>query len=186
MPLPAYYKEVEGKMKKAVECLHKELSAVRTGVAQISLVDHIVVAAYGSQMPLNQLATISTPEPRTLVIQPWDVSMLSAVEKAIMTSDLGLMPNNDGKIVRINIPQLSEERRGELIKVVKAKAEDERVVIRNIRRDANEHIKKMQKNKEITEDLERDAFDHVQKMTDEYIEEIGKALKHKEEELMEV
>lgn len=186
MPLKDYYKDIESRMHKGLEVFQQELVKVRTGTASTSLVDHILVEAYGSMMPINQLATLGLPEARTIVIQPWDVSIVSAIEKAIMKSDLGLVPNNDGKVIRIIIPALSEERRNDLIKVVKKISEEARVAIRNIRRDANDHLKAKLKNKEISEDDESEGIEQIQKMTDRFIEKINDLLKHKEADLLKI
>jgi len=176
----------EKKMEKAVQNLSKELASVRAGRANPALLDKVQVDYYGVQTPLNQLANISAPEPRLLVIQPWDKSALENIEKAILKSDLGLTPNNDGNIIRIAIPQLTEERRKELVKVVKKMAEDCRVAIRNIRREANEEIKNKEKSGEISQDESRRLQDNVQELTDKYIEKVNEVLAVKEEEIMEV
>jgi len=176
----------EQKMEKAVQNLSKELASVRAGRANPALLDKVQVDYYGVQTPLNQLANISAPEPRLLVIQPWDKSALENIEKAILKSDLGLTPNNDGNIIRIAIPQLTEERRKELVKIVKKMAEDCRVAIRNIRREANEEIKNKEKSGEISQDESRRLQDNVQELTDKYIEKVKEILAVKEEEIMEV
>ncbi|MBU0650638.1 ribosome recycling factor [bacterium] len=186
MPLQKNIKETKTRMEKSIDSFQHEIASVRTGTASSALVENIMVECYGSKMPVNQLASISTPEARTIIIQPWDMSNLSVIEKAIMKSDVGLTPNNDGKIIRINVPPLSEERRNEFIKLTKKLAEEARVAVRNIRRDANEHIKKLQKDKQITEDDERDGIEQVQKLTDGSIKKIDEILKHKEDALLEV
>ena len=174
------------KMESTIDAFHRELTKIRTGRASLSLLDDIRVTAYGSSMPLNQVATLSLPESRTIAIQPWDLQVLSAIEKAIFSSDLGLNPVNDGKIIRINIPQLTEERRKELVKMLKKIAEEHRVAVRNCRRDALDVLKKQKNNKEISEDDLHKLSDDVQKETDEYIKKIDNALAEKEKEVMEV
>ncbi len=172
-------------MKRAVAALKRELSTLRAGRATPSLLDKISVDYYGTPMPINQLANVSAPEPRLLVIQPWDKKSVSEIERAILKSDLGLTPNSDGTIIRLSIPQLTEERRKELVKLVKKKAEEGRVAVRNIRRDSNEELKKMEKDS-ITEDQMRKSQDEVQKLTNKYIEEVEAVLAAKEKEIMEV
>lgn len=178
--------EMELKMMKSIEVVEHEFSAIRTGKASPALVENITVDYYGAQTRLRQLCGISTPEPRLIVIQPWDPSAADAVEKALMKSKLGITPVRDGRIFRIPIPELSEERRRELDKVVKHMAEEGRVAIRNIRREANEQIKKLQKEGEITEDEMFGAEKKVQDKTDEYIKEIDRLLAKKEKEIMEI
>jgi ribosome recycling factor len=173
-------------MDKAVEDLRRELSGVRSGRASISLLDHITVEYYGAPTPLNQVATLSVPEPTLITAQPWDMSLLPAIEKAIRSSDLGLNPGNDGKLIRIPIPPLTEERRKQLAKHVGKVLEDHRTAIRNIRRDENEVIKKMLKDKQVSEDEERKALDEVQKLTDQYTEKVEELAKKKEEEILTV
>ncbi len=173
-------------MKKAVEALQRELAAVRTGHAHVGLVDHVKVDYYGSQMPVNQLATVAAPEPRLLTIQPWDRGTLSAIEKALQKSDLGLMPSNDGQIIRLVIPPLTEDRRRDLIKLVHKRVEDGRVAIRNIRRDGIETLRRMVHDKEISEDDQHKATEQLQKLTDRYIAQVDQKGKEKEAELMEV
>jgi len=180
------HKQTEDKMKKTIKTYKDELNSIRAGRANPSLLDRISIDYYGVQTPLNQIANISAPEPRLLVIQPWDTNVVSQIEKAILKSDLGLTPSVDGKIIRLVIPQLTEERRKELIKVVKKIAENAKIAIRNCRREANEQIKKLQKNSEITEDEQEQAEEQMQKITDKYIEEIDNLLKQKEKELLEV
>jgi ribosome recycling factor len=174
------------KMKKAIQAYTRELASIRAGRASASLLDRITVDYYGAPTPVNQLAGISTPEARLLVIQPYDKSILGEIEKAILKSDLGLNPSNDGSIIRIAIPQLTEERRKELAKVVKKESEEAKVAIRNIRRDANDDLKKLEKNGEITEDALRGYADDIQKITDEHISKIDQITKDKEKEIMEV
>ncbi len=179
-------KESEDKMKKAVEVVTREFGTVRTGRASPALVDHIKVEYYGTQTPLKQLASITTPDPKLIVIQPWDHSSMAEIEKAILKSELGITPVNDGKVIRLGIPQLTQERRDELSKVVKKMAEEGRVSIRTIRRDANEHIKKLEKDKGITEDDSFKSIEEIQKLTDKYIAKVDEFLKNKEKELHEV
>jgi ribosome recycling factor len=174
------------RMDKAVEDLRRELSGVRSGRASISLLDHITVDYYGAPTPLNQVATLSVPEPTLITAQPWDLSLLPAIEKAIRSSDLGLNPGNDGKLIRIPIPPLTEERRKQLAKHVHKVLEDHRTAIRNIRRDENEVIKKMLKDKQVSEDEERKALDEVQKLTDQYTAKVEELAKKKEEEILTV
>ena len=174
------------RMDKAVEDLRRELSGVRSGRASISLLDHIMVEYYGTPTPLNQVATLSVPEPTLITAQPWDMSVLPAIEKAIRSSDLGLNPGNDGKLIRIPIPPLTEERRKQLAKHVHKVLEDHRTAIRNIRRDENEVIKKMLKDKQVSEDEERKALDEVQKLTDQYTAKVDELAKKKEEEILTV
>ena len=174
------------RMDKAVEDLRRELSGVRSGRASISLLDHITVEYYGAPTPLNQVATLSVPEPTLITAQPWDLSLLSAIEKAIRSSDLGLNPGNDGKLIRIPIPPLTEERRKQLAKHVGKVLEDHRTAIRNIRRDENEVIMKMLKDKQVSEDDERKALDEVQKLTDQYTAKVEELAKKKEEEILTV
>jgi len=174
------------RMEKAVEDLRRELSGVRSGRASISLLDHITVEYYGAPTPLNQVATLSVPEPTLITAQPWDLSVLPAIEKAIRASDLGLNPGNDGKLIRIPIPPLTEERRKQLAKHVGKVLEDHRTAIRNIRRDENEVLKKMLKDKQVSEDEERKALDEVQKLTDQYTAKVEDMAKKKEEEILTV
>lgn len=174
------------KMEKAVEALKKELGSIRTGRASLALVDGIMVDYYGTPTPLQQLAALNVADGRQIVIQPWEQKIIPAIEKAIMKSDLGLTPSNDGKVVRITIPPLTEERRKQLVKIVKKVTEDARVVIRNIRRDANEEIKKLEKEKHLSEDDSKKTHNEVQKLTDSYISKADAILQHKESEIMEV
>jgi ribosome recycling factor len=178
--------EAEEKMKKALEVLRKDYGSMRAGRATPALLDKVMVDYYGVPTPINQMANISVPEPRMLVIQPWDKSVIASIEKAIMKSDLGLTPNNDGTVIRLAIPQLTQERRNELVKGAKKKAEDARVAVRNIRRDANDHLKVLQKEKQISEDDDKRAMEDMQKLTDKYVKEIDHILEHKEQEIMEV
>ena len=180
------HEQIKEKMQKTINSCADELSGVRAGRANPTLLDRITVEYYGTQTPLNQIANISAPEPRMLVIQPWDASILGEIEKSILKSDLGLNPTNDGKILRLMIPQLTEERRLELTKVVKKIGENSKIAVRNQRRDANDAIKKMVKSNEITEDEGKQAEDQVQKITDKFTDEIDKLVIAKEKELMEV
>jgi len=179
-------KSTEEKMTHAVEALKKDFATIRTGRASIALLDNVTVEAYGASQKLNQTATLTTPDPRTIMVQPWDPKLIGDIERAIMKSDLGLTPVNDGKVVRINIPQLTEERRKEFVKVAKKRAEDGKVAVRNIRRDSNDKLKKIEKDKEISEDELKKSLDEIQKMTDSYIKKIDSTLEHKESEIMEV
>ncbi|HKJ21515.1 MAG TPA: ribosome recycling factor [Gammaproteobacteria bacterium] len=178
--------DATSRMVKSVESLRTELSKIRTGRAHPSLMDHVMVPYYGSEVPLSQVSNINVSEARVLSIVPWEKDMVPVVEKAIMTSDLGLTPSTAGQNIRVVLPPLTEERRRELIKVVRAEAEAARVAIRNIRRDANNHVKELQKSKEISQDDERRAEEDIQKLTDKYIADVDKHLTAKEEEMMEV
>lgn len=176
----------EDRMQKSIKNLEHDFIMIRTGRATPALFDNIKVDYYGSQTPLNQTANISVPEARLVVIQPWDKSTLPLIEKAILASDLGFNPSNDGKVIRINIPPLTEERRKELAKLARANAENCRVAIRNVRRDANEELKKFQKSSEITEDDLKKGEADIQKLTDTYIGKVDSLLAEKEKEIMEV
>lgn len=178
--------DMSERMEKSVEAFKKELSKIRTGRASIAILDGIVVDAYGSNMPLMQVATLTIPESRLIAIQPWDPQMLPAIEKAILKSDIGLNPASDGKMIRLSIPQLTEERRKELVKTVKKIAEEFRVAIRNVRRDAIETLKKQKKDKEISEDDLFKYQDDAQRETDTYVKMIDDATANKEKEVMEV
>jgi ribosome recycling factor len=178
--------ETEERMDKSVHVFDSELSKIRTGRASTALVEHIMVDYYGTQTPLNQLATISTPESRTILIQPWDVNAIEDIEKAIMTSDLGINPSNDGKVIRISIPVLTEERRKELVKHIGKLAEDYRVSIRNIRRDTNNKIKDAEKEQHIPEDEAKRVHDQVQEITDKFVQKINDRFEKKEKEILEV
>ena len=180
------YDEYESKMKKTVEVLQSQYSAIRAGRANPSVLDQIKVEYYGTPTPINQIASISTPDPRTLMIQPWDAASLKLVEKAIMTSDLGINPTNDGRFLRLVFPQPTEERRKDLIKQVSRYAEDSKVAIRNIRRDAVENFKAQKKKGEITEDDLADTEKDLQKLTDNYIKELDKVALKKEAEIKEI
>ena len=180
------YDEYEGKMKKTLEVLQNQYSAIRAGRANPAVLDQIKVEYYGTPTPINQIASIGTPDPRTLMIQPWDASCLKLIEKALMTSDLGINPANDGRVLRLVFPQPTEERRKELIKQIGKHAEDSKVAIRNIRRDAVETFKAQKKKGEITEDDLTDTEKDIQKLTDNYIKEIDKVAEKKEAEIKEI
>jgi ribosome recycling factor len=186
MQLNDVYKSAEEKMKKAVDAVDHEFSGLRTGRASVALIESVQVDAYGSRMPLKQMATISTPDARTLAVQPFDKSMMASVEKALLAANLGMTPNNDGKVIRLNVPPLTEERRKELVKMAKKMAEDGRVSVRNIRRMANDEIKKIEKDNDIAEDDREKAMKHVQEMTDRYVKEIDNNLAKKEKDVMEI
>lgn len=179
-------KDVEGRMKKTVEVFRKELATVRTGRASPALLDRVEADYYGTPTPIKQMANISVPEPRLLVIQPWDKQSVGAIEKAILKSDLGITPQVSGTVIRLVIPPLTKERRQDLVKIVRKKAEEERVAIRNIRREGNEMIRDLEKEKEISEDQSAQALEEIQELTDKYISEIDAVLGSKEKEIMEV
>jgi ribosome recycling factor len=181
-----FKKKANEKMNNAVEAFKKDLATFRTGRASLSILDNIRVDYYGSHVPLNQVATLGIPEPRTITIQPWEQKMVGEIQRAIMKSDLGLTPINDGKTIKINIPPLTEERRKQLVKVVRKRAEEARVAVRNIRRDIIEEIKKAEKDKKLSEDDSRKIQDEIQKITNSFIEKIDKILEQKEKEIMEV
>ena len=174
------------RMEKVLSDLQHEMAGVRTGRASVSLLDSIRADYYGTPTPLNQLATLHVPDPTLITVQPWDVSQIGVIEKAIRAADLGLNPANDGKLIRVPIPPLTEERRKELVKKLHHIAEDHRVAMRNVRRDANENIKKLLKDKLISEDDDRRAHDEVQKMTDGHIQKLDQAAKTKEKEILEI
>jgi ribosome recycling factor len=177
---------VRTRMEKAITDLQHEMAAIRTGRATLGILDHIRVDYYGTPTPLNQVANLHVPEPSLITITPWDVSQIGAIEKAIRISDLGLNPANDGKMIRLPIPPLTEERRKEIVKKLHAGAEHHRVSVRNIRRDGNEAVKKLLKDKKITEDEDKRAHEEVQKMTDGYMGKIDAAVKTKEKEILEI
>jgi ribosome recycling factor len=183
-------KEVEAaaktRMEKVLADLQHDMAGIRTGRASVSLLDSVRADYYGTPTPLNQLATLHVPEPSLITLQPWDASQIGALEKAIRAADLGLNPSNDGKLIRVPIPPLTEERRKELVKKLHHVAEDHRVALRNIRRDANEHVKKLLKDKLISEDEDRRAHDEIQKMTDGHIQKLDQAAKAKEKEILEL
>jgi ribosome recycling factor len=180
------YAEAKGRMKGAVQSLEDDLSGIRTGRANPALVEKLQVDYYGVPTPLIQLASIGVPEPRTLMIRPFDPSTLKDIEKAILASDLGLTPNNDGKVIRLNLPPLTEERRRELVKIVKHRVEEARVAIRNVRRDSIKDLREFEHEKMISEDELKTGEDELQKITDDYIEQVNKVGERKEQEVMEV
>jgi ribosome recycling factor len=186
MAIEDLVQDASRRMDKSVEAAQAEFATLRTGRASPALLDRVQIDYYGQQTPLKQLATISAPEPRLLTIQPFDPNSVSTIERAIQESDLGLTPNNDGKLIRLPIPQLTEERRKELVKVVRHMAEEGRVAVRNVRRDAIHHLKELVDNGEVGSDEEHRAEDRVQKLTDEHVNEIDELLKRKEAEIMEV
>ena len=179
-------KDAEERMQKAIASLKKDLGSVRAGRASVSILDKIQVDYYGSPTPINQMANVTTPDSRTIVIQPWDRSVLGDIEKAILKSDLGLTPGNDGSIIRIAIPALTEERRKELVKMVKKMGEESKIAVRNIRRDANDDLKKIEKDGTVSEDESRRMQEEIQKLTDKYIDEVDKVVTTKEKEVLEV
>ncbi len=182
----ALEKEAQAKMDKSIEAFAHELSSIRTGRASVALLDAIEVEAYGAKMKLNQMANIAAPEPRLLLVTPWDKSQIGVIEKAILASPLNLTPSNDGHVVRIPIPQLTEERRKELVKLVGKFAEETRVAIRNVRRSVIDEVKKRQKDGDIPEDDAHKLSDQIQKITDEHVEKVDEVFKAKEAEIMEV
>lgn len=179
-------KETRPRMDGAVEDLRKKLATIRTGRAAVSLLDSVVVEYYGTPTPLNQMASVHAPEPNMLTVQPWDQTQLGAIEKAIRSADLGLNPSNDGKLVRVPVPPLTEERRKQLAKQVHEVAEEHRTAIRNVRRDGNDRLKRMLKDKQISEDAERDALIEIQKLTDTYIGKVDELARSKEHEILSV
>ncbi len=176
----------ETKMKKTIDVLRADLASLRAGRATPALLEKVMVEYYGTPTPVTQVANVSVPEPRMIVIQPWEKGLMKDIEKAIMKSDLGLMPSNDGVVIRLSIPQMTEQRRQELVKVVHKKAEECRVAVRNIRRDANDVIKKMEKDKVVSEDEAKKAQDDIQKLTDKIIKDVDQIMASKEKEIMEV
>ena len=179
-------KDAEHKMKGAVSVIQEELASIRTGRANPKLLDRLNVEYYGSSVPLNQLASISVPEPRMLVLQPFDRSAIGSIEKAIMSSDLGLMPSNDGTLIRLSFPQLTEDRRKDLIRMSKDRGEEGRVAVRNVRRHAKETMERMQREHEISEDDLKRAEKELQRLTDHHVAEVDRLMEHKEKELLEV
>jgi ribosome recycling factor len=179
-------KDLETRMQAATDALTREFASVRTGRANASLLDGVRVEAYGNLTPINQLATVSVPDPRTIVIQPWDASQMKEIEKGIAKSDVGLSPSNDGKVIRLTVPSLTEERRKQLAKTVGKFAEDARVAIRNARREANDKLKALAKDKKVSEDEERRGHDQIQKITDRFTSRIDDLAKKKEQEVMTV
>ncbi len=186
MDMKEIKKDADHRMKKAVENIQHELAKIRTGRASPVLLDGVKVSYYGNMVPLAQASTVTIPEPRLIAIQPWDRNMISEIERAILKSDLGLTPSNDGTFIRVPIPQLNEERRRDLARLVKKFAEEGRIAIRNVRRDANDHLKKMQKNHDISEDELSVILDEIQEVTDKHIKEIDEVLEHKEKEILEI
>lgn len=182
--MPDVVKDIEARMNSALETLAREFASVRTGRASTGLLETIRVDYYGTPTPVNQTASVSVPDARTLVIQPWEASQLGAIEKAIMKSDLGLTPVNDGKVIRLVMPSLTEERRRQLAKTVHKLAEDARVSVRNIRREANDKLKAMARDKKVSEDEERRGHDQIQKTTDRFIAKVDELLKKKEQEIL--
>ncbi len=178
--------EAERKMQRSIDHLHQEFAKLRTGRASINLVEDLKVDYYGQQTPLNQAATLGTPDPKTITIQPWDQGLVPAIEKAIQTSDLGLNPSSDGKTIRLSIPPLTEERRKELTKVARKYGEECKVAIRNVRREFNDQLKHLEKKHEISEDDSRKGQDQIQKVTDKFIEEVDTVTQAKEKDVMEV
>jgi ribosome recycling factor len=174
------------RMEKALGDFQHSMTSIRTGRASVHLLDNVRVDYYGTPTPVNQVANLHVPEPGLITVQPWDVSQIAAIEKAIRAAELGVNPSNDGKVVRIPVPPLTEERRKELVKKLHGVAEDHRVALRNIRRDSNEHIKKLSKDKKITEDDDRRGHDEMQKLTDSYIQKLDQAAKSKEKEILEI
>jgi ribosome recycling factor len=186
MTIDEFIQDATRRMDKSVEAAQHELTTLRAGRASVSLLDRIQVDYYGTKTPLNQLATLNAPEPRLLTVQPFDPSSLTAIERAIQESDLGLTPSNDGKIIRLPIPQLTEERRKELVKIARQMAEEGRVAVRNVRRDVMHHLKELVDKGEVGSDEEHRAEERVQKLTDEHVHKIDDLLKRKEEEILEV
>ena len=182
----ALVKDAEARMQAATDLLAREFSGVRTGRANTALLDAVRVEAYGAQTSINQMASLSVPDPKTLVIQPWDTSQIPAIEKAILKSDLGLTPSNDGKVIRLSMPTLTEERRKQLAKTVGKLAEETRVAIRNIRRDANDRLKALAKDKKVSQDEERRGHDQIQKITDKFIAKVDELTKKKEQEILAI
>ncbi len=180
------FAQLKTRMEKAVEDFRKEMASTRTGRASVHMLDGVTVDAYGSQMPLNQLANVSAPEPQLITVQPWDVSLIGAIEKAIRGGDLGLNPMNDAKLIRVPVPALTEDRRKDMVKHLHKVLEEHRTAVRNIRRDGNDAIKKAMKDKKITEDEERGALDQIQKLTDDEISKMEELSKNKEKEVMSI
>lgn len=174
------------RMNAAIEALRKDFGSIRTGRASLALLDGIIVDYYGTPTHIQQIASLSVPEVRQIMIQPWEQRIIPEIEKAIMKSDLGLTPMNDGKVIRVTIPMLTEERRKQLVKIVRKRAEDAKVAVRNIRRDTNDELKKLEKEKHLSEDDVKKIHDEIQKITDSYILKVDEVLKHKENEIMEV
>jgi ribosome recycling factor len=180
------FTEAERRMQKAIEALKQDLSAIRTGRANSALLDRVLVDYYGTPTPINQVATISVPEARLMVIQPWDRKMLTDIEKAIQKSDLGINPNNDGQVIRLNIPPMNEERRRDMVKTLHKRVDEHKVALRNIRRDVQDKLRDREKKKEVSEDELRRSTERLQKLTDHYMEDMEKVSKSKEQEILEV
>ncbi len=179
-------KRLKERMDKTIEALKKDLAGIRTGRASLSIFDGILVDYYGTPTPINHLATMAVPESRLITIQPWEPKMIQEIEKAIQKSDLGLNPTNDGKIIRVAIPPLTEERRKQIVKHVHKRGEEAKVALRNIRRDANEEVKRLEKEEHLSKDDTKRSMDEIQKITDSYIKKVDEIVKHKEDEVMEV
>lgn len=182
----ANIKECHQKMEKTINVLKDELHSIRTGRASVGMMDNVMLDYYGTPTPISQMATVNAPEPRMVTVAPWDVSMLPQIEKAIRASSLGLNPGNDGKVIRVPVPALSEDRRKELVKVVKTMGEDCKIALRNIRRDENDKIKKQKKEGDLPEDIEKKLLDEIQKITDECVKTVDSVIQSKEDEIMEV
>ncbi len=180
------YTNIEERMKKTINVYEENLSEIRAGRANPAILNKITVNYYGTPTPINQMAGISVPEARLIVIQPWDMSVLKEIERAILASDIGITPNNDGKVIRLNFPELNEERRKELVKDIRKMSEEAKVAVRSVRRDGIDEFKKMQKDSSITEDELKQAEDQIQKLTDKYVEQIDKVTENKEKEIMTV
>ena len=186
MPVNAVIKDVQHRMDSSIQSLNAHFKTLRTGRANAAMLDTVHVDYYGTPTPLAQAASIKVPEPALIVVEPWDKSMVAPIEKAIRTADLGFNPASDGKVIRVPVPQLTEDRRKDLVKKAHGMAEEARTAIRQVRRDGNEKLKKMLKNHEISEDDERHALDEIQKLTDKHIDEVASILKHKEQDIMAV
>ena len=186
MPVKTIYNSHDERMVKTLESFKRDLASIRTGRATPSLLDRVQIDYYGTLTPVNQVANVSIPDPRSIMIQPWESTLVPAIEKAIMQSDLGLTPNSDGAVIRLNLPQLTQERRAEFVKIAKKKTEEARVAIRNIRRDANDELKKLEKDKSVPEDELKKAQDDIQKLTDRHIKDAEQMLASKEKEILEV
>lgn len=186
MPIPGLIKDVQHRMDSSIQSLNGHFKTLRTGRANASMLDGVTVDYYGTPTPLAQAASIKVPEAALIVLEPWDKSMVGPIEKAIRTADLGLNPASDGKVIRVPVPMLTEERRKDLVKKAHAMAEEARTAIRQVRRDGNDKLKKMLKNHEISEDDEKRALDEIQKLTDKHIDEVAKVLSHKEQDIMAV
>jgi len=180
------FSDIEKRMEKTISALKSELATIRTGRANAALLDHVRVSYYGSEVPLSQVGNISVPEPRMLVIAPWEKALLTPIEKAVQTSDLGLNPSNDGEVIRLIVPELNEERRKEFVKQVKLVGEKARVSVRNIRRDGNDEVKKIEKAESLSEDEAKRMQDKIQKITDRFIAEVDRVVEHKEKDILTV